>query len=75
MRNAGQNGLTDLEIEKATVIGPNSVRPRRLELQRRGYVKLLLGPTLLPVLRDGYSVWVETNRQWPLRNDKTESVE
>lgn len=65
--NAGSAGLTDPEIESATQIHGNSERPRRLRLQQLGYIRLLLGPApeLKPILRDGRSIYVVTDKPWP----------
>ena len=64
---AGPSGLTDTEIETATGIPGNSERPRRLRLVELGYLRLLLGPApdLSPILRDGRSIYVVTDRPWP----------
>lgn len=64
---AGSSGMTDTEIESATQIHGNSERPRRLRLQQLGYLRLLLGPApeLRPILRDGRSIYIATEKPWP----------
>lgn len=65
IRAAGTAGMTDAELEAATGIPGNSVRPRRLRLQELGYIRLLLGPDLKPILRDDHSIYVVTAKAWP----------
>lgn len=62
---SGPSGLTDAQIEAATGIPGNSVRPRRGRLVELGYLRLLLGPDLKPVLRDGCQIHVVTDKPWP----------
>jgi hypothetical protein len=40
IKKAGDRGLTDREIQKKLNLGPNSVRPRRVELWKAGRVKI-----------------------------------
>lgn len=57
IRDAGANGLTDAEIESVTEIHGNSVRPRRLSLEKSGYIRLKLDRGEI-VTRSGYRVWI-----------------
>ncbi len=57
IRDAGADGLTDAEIETVTRIHGNSVRPRRLSLEKSGYIRLKLDRAEV-VTRSGYRVWV-----------------
>lgn len=57
VRDAGERGLTDPEIEQVTGIAANSTRPRRLWLQRQGYIKSLVVDGKV-VVRANCTVWV-----------------
>ena len=64
-RKSGSVGCTDSELEAATGLAGNSERPRRIRLMELGYIRLLLGPDLKPILRDGRHVYVVTDKPWP----------
>ena len=65
VHQSSPHGLTETEITAATGIPGNSVRPRRLRLIELGYLRILLGPDLKPILRDGQCISVLTSKAWP----------
>ena len=65
IREGGERGRTDNEIQTITQISGDSERPRRLQLAERGYIRAAMGPGLVPIFRQGCTVWVTTDKPWP----------
>ena len=64
-RECGANGATDAEVQAGTGIGGDSERPRRRQLEQRGYVRAAIGTDGKQVVRQDYGVWLATAKPWP----------
>ena len=60
VKSRGEYGATDNEIPQFTGIVPNSARPRRIWLQRKGFLAAKTGEDEVIIQRHRSTVWVTT---------------